>query len=141
MKRTYPAVLGGIGSDQVDVVFPDFLGCVSVGDSIEEALENAREALSLHVSSMAEDGDPIPPAGNEDELQQMVKDFEDEGYRTMVAAITVDIPDGRQEELHVQLPAYVTKAMDIWVKEHGQTRDRLLAHAAMDYIARFGRAI
>jgi predicted RNase H-like HicB family nuclease len=42
------------------VYVPDVPGCVSVGDTVQEALVNIREALSQHFDGMREDGDPIP---------------------------------------------------------------------------------
>ncbi len=55
----FPAVLiedkAGIG-----VVFPDLPGCVSQDDNYERAFKGAREALSLHLSGMIEDGEAIP---------------------------------------------------------------------------------
>jgi predicted RNase H-like HicB family nuclease len=39
---------------------PDLPGCVSVGDSPEEALANFKLAVELHLEGLAEDGDPIP---------------------------------------------------------------------------------
>jgi predicted RNase H-like HicB family nuclease len=43
------------------VSFPDVPGCVSAGDTFEEAVENAAEALAGHLALMAAEGDPIPP--------------------------------------------------------------------------------
>ncbi|NGZ29244.1 MAG: hypothetical protein G8345_20455, partial [Magnetococcales bacterium] len=57
--RYYPAIIEK-GESSYGVIFPDLSGCVSVGDSVEEALLNAEEALSLHLDSMARDGDAIP---------------------------------------------------------------------------------
>ncbi|WP_091951222.1 type II toxin-antitoxin system HicB family antitoxin [Methylorubrum salsuginis] len=42
------------------VVFPDLPGCVSAGDSFEDAAQAAREALSGHLAALRADGDPIP---------------------------------------------------------------------------------
>jgi predicted RNase H-like HicB family nuclease len=42
------------------VSFPDVPGCVSAGDTLNEALANAAEALSGHLTLMREDGDAIP---------------------------------------------------------------------------------
>ena len=42
------------------VSFPDVPGCVSAGDSLEEALANAAEALAGHLALMRADGDPLP---------------------------------------------------------------------------------
>ena len=39
---------------------PALPGCVSQGKSKEEALENIREAVELHLECMREDGEEIP---------------------------------------------------------------------------------
>jgi predicted RNase H-like HicB family nuclease len=39
---------------------PDFPGCVSVGDTLENCKRNFAEALALHVEGMREDGDSLP---------------------------------------------------------------------------------
>ena len=43
------------------VWFPDLPGCFSAGDSLDEAVINAGEALDLWATVMAEDGKPMPP--------------------------------------------------------------------------------
>ena len=42
------------------ILFPDFPGCVSSGETVEAALRNGREALQFHIEGMDEDGDLIP---------------------------------------------------------------------------------
>jgi len=42
------------------VSFPDFPGCVSAGKTMNEAIENAKEALIFHIEGMIEDGEDIP---------------------------------------------------------------------------------
>lgn len=39
---------------------PDLPGCVAVGETIEETEQLIREAITLHLTAMREDGDPIP---------------------------------------------------------------------------------
>jgi predicted RNase H-like HicB family nuclease len=39
---------------------PDVLGCVATGKTIEETLENMREALEFHLEGLVEEGDPLP---------------------------------------------------------------------------------
>ena len=39
---------------------PSLPGCISQGKSRAEALENVREAISLHVEVLRERGEPIP---------------------------------------------------------------------------------
>jgi len=38
---------------------PSLPGCISQGKTEEEALENIREAIELHISCLAEDGVPL----------------------------------------------------------------------------------
>lgn len=40
--------------------FPDFPGCVSDGDTKEDAIRRGREALAFHLEGMADDGRPTP---------------------------------------------------------------------------------
>jgi predicted RNase H-like HicB family nuclease len=43
---------------------PDVLGCVAVGDTVEECVTEMRSALAAHLQLMGEDGDAIPePSG------------------------------------------------------------------------------
>jgi len=42
------------------VVVPALPGCASMGATVEEALDNIRDAIALHVSAMEADGEPVP---------------------------------------------------------------------------------
>ncbi|MEN2746470.1 type II toxin-antitoxin system HicB family antitoxin [Sphingomonas sp. T9W2] len=55
----FPAIIER-GPEGFGVFFPDLPGCVSAGDTVNEAAINAEEALNGHLSVMAEYGDPIP---------------------------------------------------------------------------------
>ena len=60
-RYTYPALFAyEKGVDGIGVVFPDLPGCVSHGRDEEDALRMGREALSLHLWGMEQDGDVIP---------------------------------------------------------------------------------
>lgn len=48
--------------------FPDFPGCVSGGETLDQALANGREALALHVEILLEDGHHIPPPSTLEEV-------------------------------------------------------------------------
>jgi predicted RNase H-like HicB family nuclease len=45
----------------VGVRFPELPGCVSAGDTLDEAMMNAAEALELWAEAMIESGQEIPP--------------------------------------------------------------------------------
>jgi predicted RNase H-like HicB family nuclease len=52
------------GKNNYGAYAPDVPGCVSVGKTIEETLNNFQEALEFHFESMVRDGDPIPEAAH-----------------------------------------------------------------------------
>ena len=39
---------------------PDLPGCVATGDTLGEVTQNIQGAITLHLESMREDGDPVP---------------------------------------------------------------------------------
>ncbi|MDR1094688.1 MAG: type II toxin-antitoxin system HicB family antitoxin [Clostridiales bacterium] len=60
----FPIVIEGTEQSGYSLYFPDLPGCVSGGDTMEEVLHNAKEALSLHLYGMEGDGDEIPAPSN-----------------------------------------------------------------------------
>ena len=65
--------------------FPDLPGCVSGGETLDEALENAREALVLHVEGMLEDGEPLPAPSTVDAVI-------DDPHNRDALAVVVELP-------------------------------------------------
>ncbi len=51
------------------VGFPDLPGCVSVGDSVDDAVRHGSEALAFHVEGLVDDGEPIPPPRSIDDIK------------------------------------------------------------------------
>lgn len=58
-RYVFPAILS-LDADGISVEFPDLSGCLTCGDTEEEALRMAQEALALHIWGMEDDGDQIP---------------------------------------------------------------------------------
>ena len=48
------------GGGTFGIIFLDFYGCVSGGDTMEEVIAMGHEALQFHIDAMVEDGDRIP---------------------------------------------------------------------------------
>ena len=58
-NETFVAVIGKTPENYCGDA-PDLPVCVSVGDTMEAMRRNMAEAISLHVQSMVDDGDPLP---------------------------------------------------------------------------------
>ena len=54
------AVIYEQGETNWGAIVPDLPGCVSIGDTREEAEANVREAISLYIDVLKERGEPIP---------------------------------------------------------------------------------
>jgi predicted RNase H-like HicB family nuclease len=52
------------------VSFPDVPGCISAGDTFEEAVANAAEALTAHFALMRADGEAIPAPRSFEQLKR-----------------------------------------------------------------------
>ena len=42
------------------ISFPDFPGCISIGDTVCEAVQCGSDALAFHLEGLSADGEPIP---------------------------------------------------------------------------------
>lgn len=60
MPRTFRVLLTPEKEGGFSVSVPSLPGCYTQGETIEEAMEMAREAISLYVESLEAEGEPIP---------------------------------------------------------------------------------
>lgn len=60
MTRSFKVVLEPNEDGGYTVYVPLLLGCISEGDTREEALANIKEAIELYLESLEADGEPIP---------------------------------------------------------------------------------
>ena len=60
MLRTFRVILEPNEAGGYTVTVPVLPGCISEGDTKEEALANIKEAIELYIESLQADGEPIP---------------------------------------------------------------------------------
>lgn len=60
----FPVVLHTDDGIRYGVTVPDLPGCFSAGDTFDEALESAKEAIDLHLEGLTEDGEETPLASS-----------------------------------------------------------------------------
>jgi predicted RNase H-like HicB family nuclease len=59
-QRTYRILLTPEDEGGFSVSVPALPGCFTQGETVEEAIEMAREAISVYIESLEEEGEPIP---------------------------------------------------------------------------------
>ncbi len=57
---SYTAILSPAEEGGYTVSVPALPGCFTQGDTIEEAVKNAEEAITCYLESLLKDGEPIP---------------------------------------------------------------------------------
>ncbi|HFU8701936.1 TPA: type II toxin-antitoxin system HicB family antitoxin, partial [Escherichia coli] len=117
------------GDSSFGVRVPDLPGCFSGGDSFQDAVDSAREAIEAHVELLVESGESIPVATNLDEWQS------DPEYSDAVwALVEVDVSRlmGKSEKINVTLPSLLIRRIDQFVESHPEygSRSGFLARVA-----------
>jgi predicted RNase H-like HicB family nuclease len=111
------------------VTVPDLPGCYSAGDTLDEALEMAREAIDLHCEGSAEEGITIPEARplSEHKTDPLLSD-------ALWAIIDVDVEKylSKPVRLNISLPEGLVRSIDSYAQAHHLTRSGFLAKAAQE---------
>jgi predicted RNase H-like HicB family nuclease len=69
------------------VSFPDVPGCIAAGDTFEEAVANAADALAAHFALMKADGDIIPAPRNFEQIRRD-PEFAEDSADAIVTMVT-----------------------------------------------------
>ena len=111
------------------VVVPDLPGCFSAADSgIDEAIENAKEAIELWIEVALEKGMEVPKPSLITDLQKK-KEFK--GWIWAVAEIDPALLSDEIERINITLPKRVLSRLDAKAKKAGETRSGFIAHLAL----------
>jgi len=126
----YIALIHKDADSDYGVSFPDLPGCVSAGETLDEARDMAAEALALHLEGMAADGEPIPAPSP---LEKVMADPENrDGVAILVPAPTTPV---RAVRVNITLPEDVLREIDARAASKGFTRSGFLANAARKALA------
>ena len=130
----FPIVIHKERDSAYGVSVPDLPGCISAGDTLEEAIGMAREAIELHLEGMIEDGAAIPTP--------RLLEIHRKHHADAAAFALVEIDAGnlrtKAVRINITLPERILARIDRTAKKRGQTRSGLLATAASEYIAAHG---
>jgi predicted RNase H-like HicB family nuclease len=118
----YVALLRKQPDSDYGVDFPDFPGCITAGETLEDARRMATEAVQLHIEGMIEDGEAIPAPSRLDDIMA------DPDHRDAVAVL-IDARVRRPAiRVNVSLPPDLLEAID----RVSDNRSRFLAEAARE---------
>lgn len=77
------------GENNYSAYSPDISGCAATGKTVEETLENMREAMKFHFKGMIEDGEEIPAPKS---LNYYVEKTDEISSEDILAHIDLEIP-------------------------------------------------
>lgn len=128
----YPvAIEPGTTTEAFGVVVPDLPGCFSAGDTMEEAMTNAEEAITAWIEAALDAGQEIPKPSDIDFLRKAHK-----AYKSWVwALVNVDpgILDDTLERVNISLPRRILQRLDAHAKAAGETRSGFIARMALEH--------
>ena len=107
------------------VSFPDFPGCITAGETLEEARRMAVEALTFHIEGITEDGEALPQPSS---LDQLAKDRAMKG--AVAFLVTVDVAE-KSARFNITARRSQMDEIDRRAKRSGMTRSAYIVAAAL----------
>lgn len=112
------------------VVVPDLPGCFSAADSgIDEAIDNAKEAIAAWIEAVMDDGGDIPAPTS---IAAHRTNPEFDGWIWAVAEVDPAILDDKAERVNITLPRRVLARLDAHARAAGETRSGYIAKLAIE---------
>ena len=129
----YPIALHKDPDSSFGVTVPDLPGCFSYGDTVQEAMAMAREAILGHIEVMLEEGMDIPRPSTIEE--HMATGEYDDAYAWALVSVDLSQVPGRSKRINISMQERVLDVFDAVARQEGETRSGLLQRLAGDYVA------
>lgn len=127
----YPiAIEPGSDTTAWGVVVPDLPGCFSAGDTLEEAMVQAEEAITAWIEATMDAGDDIPAPSSIDALRANHPEFE--GWLWALVKVDPAMLDETIERVNISLPRRVLHRLDVLARSAGETRSGFIARMAVE---------
>ncbi|ADU68735.1 type II toxin-antitoxin system HicB family antitoxin [Pantoea sp. At-9b] len=100
---------------------PDIIGCIFAGDTIDNAIVDATEAIDAHLESLADRGKTLP------EAKDISAHLDDEDCQNGIwAYVDIDVSkyDGKAVKLNITLPQNLLVRIDTFVETHKEFNSR-----------------
>lgn len=103
------AIEQGSEDQSFGVIVPDIPGCFSAGDTLDEAIRNVKEAISIHLELLVSAEEAIPTA---QDLAKYVNDPLYEGCAWFLVDLDISRYLGKTEKVNVSLPQRLIHLID-----------------------------
>ena len=121
----YPILIEeGTDTTAFGVVVPDLPGCFSAGDSLDEAVEAAKEAAAAWIDTALDEGMPVPPPSSLEKVRKL-RDYK--GWAVGLIDLEDAFFDDTVERVNITLPRRVLRRLDDMARTAGQSRSGLIA--------------
>ena len=125
----YPiAIEPGDETHAFGVVVPDLPGCYSAGDTLDAAIDNAKEAIELWLETVIDDGGAVPQPQSITEHQG---NPEFAGWVWAVVPVDLSALSDKVERVNITLPARVLRRIDAAAKAAGESRSGFIARRSL----------
>ncbi|PHV08145.1 HicB family protein [Janthinobacterium sp. BJB412] len=118
---------------------PDIRGCHSWGDTIDEALKNAKEAIYSHVETLVELGAPVEIA--QSRIEVLAQQAEYAGAVWALVNVELEKLDSKPERINISIPRFVLSKIDDFAASRHETRSGVISRAALQLIAAETKAL
>jgi predicted RNase H-like HicB family nuclease len=130
MTMRYPiAIEPGTETTAFGVVFPDLPGCFSAGDTLDEAMEAAEEAVAAWLDATLDAGGAVPAASS---LEAVRADPRFAGWIIGVVNVSLESLDDTTERVNITLPRRVLRRLDAQARAAGESRSGYIAKMTLE---------
>jgi len=128
----YPIVIEpGDEAHAFGVVVPDLPGCFSAGDTLDEAVSNAEEAVIAWIDAMLDRDEAIPAPSPIDSLRMTYPEFAE--WIWAVVSFDPARLDDKVARVNVTLPRRVLARLDAEARAAGETRSGYISRIALSH--------
>jgi len=121
----YPIVIEeGSDTTAYGVVVPDLPGCFSAADTLNEAIDAAKEAAAAWIDAALDEGQAIPYASTLEEIRRLP---EYAGWAVGVVELDDALSDDTIERVNITIPRRVLRRLDDIARSRGQSRGAFIS--------------
>jgi predicted RNase H-like HicB family nuclease len=121
----YYALIRKEDGSSYGVDFPDFPGCITAADTMEEAVQRASSVLAFHVEGMIDDGEAIPEPRTLDIIMA-----EPENRGAVPVVVPMNVARGKTVRVNVTLDENLLARIDAYAAARHSSRSAFLSEAA-----------